>query len=178
VTQRRRRFAETGPARQRVVVRVWLLRRPGSFCEPDPNPFYWLHPRTSVLRPQLGPPYPSSSHTATMSHTGTMRGTPKNRNNAQSQAPPFVNSPSAIPRPAFETHASQSDAGTSTMSASRQKMAKRDEVRCGSIRAAYDPPNKSHRLSAARLIRISARSRSPEAVYANRKRPLPALSSP
>ncbi|KAF2685497.1 CBS-domain-containing protein [Lentithecium fluviatile CBS 122367] len=62
-----------------------------------------------------------------MSHTGTFRGTPKNRNNAQAQAQ-FVNSPSAIPRPAFETHASQSDAGTSTMSASRQKMSKRDEA--------------------------------------------------
>ena len=63
-----------------------------------------------------------------MSHTGTMRGTPKNRNPATAQ---FANSPSGIPRPALESqvsHVSQSDAGTSTLSASRAKMSKRDEV--------------------------------------------------
>ncbi|OAL45989.1 CBS-domain-containing protein [Pyrenochaeta sp. DS3sAY3a] len=61
-----------------------------------------------------------------MSHTGTVRGTPKSRNQAQ-----FANSPSGIPRPALETHtsvAAQSDAGTSTLSASRAKMSKRDEA--------------------------------------------------
>jgi hypothetical protein len=58
-----------------------------------------------------------------MSSTGTFRGTPKNRGQAQ-----YTNSPSAIPRPALEHVASQSDAGTSTLSASRAKMSKRDEV--------------------------------------------------
>lgn len=62
------------------------------------------------------------------SSTGTMRGTPKNN---RGQLPAFNNSPAAsnIPRPAFETHASQSEAGGSTMSASRQKQTKRDEVK-------------------------------------------------
>ncbi|KAF2252590.1 CBS-domain-containing protein [Trematosphaeria pertusa] len=59
-----------------------------------------------------------------MSAAGTYRGTPKQvRNQAQ-----FANSPSGIPRPALDQHASQSDAGTSTLSASRQKMSKRDEA--------------------------------------------------
>ncbi|CBX98317.1 similar to CBS and PB1 domain containing protein [Plenodomus lingam JN3] len=63
-----------------------------------------------------------------MSHTGTMRGTPKNRK----PEPPHIthSSPSGIPRPALETHASQvtqSDAGTS-LSASRAKMSKRDDA--------------------------------------------------
>jgi len=69
-----------------------------------------------------------------MSHTGTMRGTPKNRN--QPARAQFVDSPSGIPsgipRPALETHASHvhgSDAGVSTLSASRAKQSKRDEVR-------------------------------------------------
>jgi hypothetical protein len=55
---------------------------------------------------------------------GTARGAPapKNRNNVQ-----FLNSPSALPRPPLE-HAPQSEAGTSTISTSRQKMSKRDEV--------------------------------------------------
>lgn len=57
-----------------------------------------------------------------MSATGTYRGTPKARGQV-----PFTNSPSHIPRPALETNAS--DAGTSTLSASRQKQTKRDEVR-------------------------------------------------
>ncbi|KAJ4986851.1 ribosomal protein subunit s4 [Stagonosporopsis vannaccii] len=64
-----------------------------------------------------------------MSHTGTMRGTPKNRN--QPARAQFVDSPSGIPRPALETHASHvhgSDAGTSTLSASRAKQSKRDEA--------------------------------------------------
>ncbi|KAF2121761.1 hypothetical protein BDV96DRAFT_639848 [Lophiotrema nucula] len=60
-----------------------------------------------------------------MSATGTMRGTPKHRNQAQ-----YQNSPSGIPRPALEHHASDlgSAAGGSTLSASRQKMSKRDEA--------------------------------------------------
>ncbi|KAF2851131.1 CBS-domain-containing protein [Plenodomus tracheiphilus IPT5] len=63
-----------------------------------------------------------------MSHTGTMRGTPKNRK----PEPPHIthSSPSGIPRPALETHASQvaqSDVGTS-LSASRAKMSKRDDA--------------------------------------------------
>ncbi|KAJ4363795.1 hypothetical protein N0V95_000989 [Ascochyta clinopodiicola] len=64
-----------------------------------------------------------------MSHTGTMRGTPKNRN--QPARAQFVDSPSSIPRPALDTlasHVSQSDVGTSTLSASRAKMSKRDEA--------------------------------------------------
>ncbi|KAF1956611.1 CBS-domain-containing protein [Byssothecium circinans] len=56
---------------------------------------------------------------------GTFRGTPKNMKNVQ-----YGNSPaSAIPRPAFEhTQTAQSEAGTSTLSTSRQKQAKRDEA--------------------------------------------------
>ncbi|KAH6637658.1 hypothetical protein C7974DRAFT_432533 [Boeremia exigua] len=68
-----------------------------------------------------------------MSHTGTMRGAPKNRP-APARAQ-FVDSPSGmpsgIPRPALETHASHvqgSDVGTSTLSASRAKQSKRDEA--------------------------------------------------
>jgi hypothetical protein len=62
-----------------------------------------------------------------MSATGTLRGTPKNRGQVN-----YANSPaSGIPRPALEQHASQSDAGTSTLSASRAKMSKRDEVSSG-----------------------------------------------
>ena len=57
-----------------------------------------------------------------MSATGTYRGTPKARGQV-----PFANSPSNIPRPTLDTNAS--DAGTSTLSASRQKQSKRDEVR-------------------------------------------------
>lgn len=57
-----------------------------------------------------------------------MRGTPKSRTPAAAQ---FSNSPSGIPRPALESqasHVSQSDAGTSSLSASRAKMSKRDEA--------------------------------------------------
>jgi hypothetical protein len=64
-----------------------------------------------------------------MSHTGTMRGTPKNRN--QPARAQFVDSPSSIPRPALETHASHvagSEVGGSALSASRAKQSKRDEV--------------------------------------------------
>ncbi|KAF2000466.1 CBS-domain-containing protein [Amniculicola lignicola CBS 123094] len=61
-----------------------------------------------------------------MSTTGTLR-TPKNRGHAQQTQ--FASSPipSAIPRPAHDLAVSQSDA-TSTLSASRQKMSKRDEA--------------------------------------------------
>ncbi|KAF2278421.1 CBS-domain-containing protein [Westerdykella ornata] len=61
-----------------------------------------------------------------MSHTGTLRGTPKNRNQVH-----YTNSPSGIPRPALDSHGShgpQSEAGTSTLSASRAKQSKRDEA--------------------------------------------------
>jgi hypothetical protein len=59
-----------------------------------------------------------------------MRGTPKNRPKSHQQIQ-FAESPtpSSIPRPALEHHISQSDAGTSTLSASRAKQTKRDEVR-------------------------------------------------
>lgn len=61
---------------------------------------------------------------------GTFRGTPS-RGQGRGQVPVFESSPSNIPRPKLESHASsamQSDAGTSTLSASRQKQTKRDEV--------------------------------------------------
>ncbi|KAF2175555.1 CBS-domain-containing protein [Zopfia rhizophila CBS 207.26] len=58
-----------------------------------------------------------------MSATGTFRGTPKSRGQVQ-----YSSSPSAIPRPALDHHTPQSDAGTSTLSTSRQKMSKRDEA--------------------------------------------------
>jgi hypothetical protein len=65
---------------------------------------------------------------STMASSGTMRGTPS-RGQGRGQMPAFNNSPASnIPRPAMETHASQSEAGGSTMSASRQKQTKRDEV--------------------------------------------------
>lgn len=56
----------------------------------------------------------------------TYRGTPNKRG-----APPFENSPSSIPRPKLEqTQSTQHSeiSGTSTLSASRQKQSKRDEV--------------------------------------------------
>lgn len=61
--------------------------------------------------------------------SGTMRGTP-NRGQGRGGIP-FTNSPasSSIPRPVLEsTHASSSDAGGSSLSASRQKQSKRDEA--------------------------------------------------
>lgn len=73
-----------------------------------------------------------SSHSTIMSHTGTMRGTPKANRTQPAGGAHFSNSPSNIPRPALDSHAShvaQSDAGGSTLSASRAKMSKRDEVR-------------------------------------------------
>ncbi|KAL8833408.1 MAG: hypothetical protein Q9170_004289 [Blastenia crenularia] len=61
---------------------------------------------------------------------GTFRGTP-GRAQGRGQVPVFENSPSNIPRPKLESHASsamQSDSGMSTLSASRQKQSKRDEA--------------------------------------------------
>lgn len=58
--------------------------------------------------------------------SGTFRGTPNRRNPV-----PFTDSPSGIPRPKLETAASQVQSemsGASTLSASRQKQSKRDEV--------------------------------------------------
>lgn len=60
-----------------------------------------------------------------MSATGAYRGTPKGRPPPQTA---YTDSPSAIPRPKLESAASSSDAGVSTMSASRQKQSKRDEA--------------------------------------------------
>ena len=64
--------------------------------------------------------------------SGTYRGTP-GRGQGRGQLPGFENSPSAIPvpRPKLETQPSSnmpSETGTSTMSVSRQKQSKRDEV--------------------------------------------------
>lgn len=61
---------------------------------------------------------------------GTFRSTP-GRGQGRGQVPVFENSPSGIPRPKLESQQSsamQSEAGTSTLSASRQKQSKRDEV--------------------------------------------------
>lgn len=61
---------------------------------------------------------------------GTFRGTP-GRGQGRGQVPAFENSPSNIPRPKLESQQSsamQSESGTSTLSASRQKQTKRDEV--------------------------------------------------
>ncbi len=76
----------------------------------------------------------SLSSLPTMSAAGgTYRGT-SNRGQGRGQVPIFDNTPggpSNIPRPKFESHASsamQSESGTSTLSASRQKQSKRDEV--------------------------------------------------
>lgn len=72
-------------------------------------------------------------HKGAMSASGgTYRGTP-NRGQNRAQVPTFENSPSNIPRPKLESHASsamQSECATSTLSASRQKQSKRDEVFC------------------------------------------------
>ena len=62
---------------------------------------------------------------------GTLRGTPNRAGQGRGQVPAFESSPSNIPRPKLESHASsamQSETGNSTMSASRQKQTKRDEV--------------------------------------------------
>jgi hypothetical protein len=90
------------------------------------------HPDWPLTR-QPEPPYHQSNNnrSAIMSHTGTMRGTPKPNRNQAAAGAQFNHSPSSIPRPALDSHAShvaQSEAGGSTLSASRAKMSKRDEV--------------------------------------------------
>lgn len=91
-----------------------------------------------------------------MSHTGTMRGTPKNRPKSQNMTTHFAESPtpSSIPRPALEHHISQSDAGTSTLSASRAKQTKRDEVRAATLTDTNRTPANNGRQFAARSTRI------------------------
>ncbi|KAL1301644.1 hypothetical protein AAFC00_005867 [Neodothiora populina] len=59
-----------------------------------------------------------------MSATGTYRGTPKSRG----QIPFHQDSPSAIPRPKYESSASAASDAMSTLSASRAKQSKRDEA--------------------------------------------------
>ncbi|EPE35909.1 CAD & PB1 [Glarea lozoyensis ATCC 20868] len=85
---------------------------------------------------------------------GTMRGTPS-RGQGRANIPAFTNSPaSAIPRPTLETHQSstaQSEAGGSTMSASRQKQSKRDEAIRRKIET--DLSKKKHTTGRARQTR-------------------------
>lgn len=65
--------------------------------------------------------------------SGTYRGTPKRA------PPPYENSPSSIPRPKGEGSTTHSEmSGMSTLSASRQKQSKRDEVR---LRGRHNVPN-------------------------------------
>ena len=61
--------------------------------------------------------------------SGTYRGGPS-RGAGRATIPAFDGSPSAIPRPKLveQTAAHQSESGTSTLSASRQKQSKKDEV--------------------------------------------------
>ena len=78
-----------------------------------------------------------------MASTGTMRGTPSRGGN-RGTVPAFPNSPASnIPRPTLETHSTQSEAGGSTMSVSRQKQTKKDEVR-GLIGAEEQDAGKTH----------------------------------
>lgn len=75
----------------------------------------------------------------------TMRGTP-NRGPDRGRIPTFTNSPapgSGIPRPVHDTHreshATNSEVGgSSTVSASRQKQSKRDEVSLASSPRTHD----------------------------------------
>jgi hypothetical protein len=66
-----------------------------------------------------------------MSGTGTFRGTPT-RGGERRPLPQFSNSPSSIPVPTGSSNAGSaapsSNADTGTLSASRQKQTKRDEV--------------------------------------------------
>lgn len=88
-----------------------------------------IKPSQSVPRVSVTKSY--RRHKGAMSAAGgTFRGTP-NRGQNRAQVPTFENSPSNIPRPKLESHASsamQSECATSTLSASRQKQSKRDEV--------------------------------------------------
>jgi hypothetical protein len=69
---------------------------------------------------------PLAAEFSMSSAAGTIRGTP-NRGQGRGQVP-FTNSPSAVPRPNNEPAGGHSEAGGSTVSASRQKQSKRDEV--------------------------------------------------
>ncbi|TVY18402.1 Meiotically up-regulated gene 70 protein [Lachnellula arida] len=94
-----------------------------------------------------------ASSSGTMS--GTMRGTP-NRGQTRGTVPAFSNSPASnIPRPALESHTSSaappSEAGGSTMSASRQKQTKRDEAIRRKIET--DLSKKKHTTGRARQTR-------------------------
>ena len=83
--------------------------------------------------------------------SGTLRGTPTRHPGKM----PSFNSSSSIPRPANEPHpnpptpgASQSEAGGSTLSASRQKQSKRDEVtssQCSSLKSVSIELSFSHK---------------------------------
>lgn len=92
-------------------------------------------------------------HLTNMSHlSGTLRGTPKRPGPVHAES-----SPSNIPRPKLENtlgHTHQSEmSGISTMSASRQKQSKRDEV----CKVAIHPPDNANslpRLSAERWKQI------------------------
>ncbi|CZS95262.1 probable CBS and PB1 domain protein [Rhynchosporium agropyri] len=87
-----------------------------------------------------------------MASTGTMRGTPSRGGN-RGTVPAFPNSPAAsnIPRPALETHNTQSEAGGSTMSVSRQKQTKKDEAIRRKIET--DLSKKKHTTGRARQTR-------------------------
>ncbi|TVY84930.1 Meiotically up-regulated protein [Lachnellula suecica] len=90
-----------------------------------------------------------------MASTGTLR-TPNRGGQARGTMPTFNNSPAAsnIPRPALETHTSTtapSEAGGSTMSASRQKQTKRDEAIRRKIET--DLSKKKHTTGRARQTR-------------------------
>ncbi|TVY30841.1 Meiotically up-regulated protein [Lachnellula hyalina] len=90
------------------------------------------------------------------SMSGTMRGTPT-RGQTRGTVPAFTNSPASnIPRPALESHTSSaatppSEAGGSTMSASRQKQTKRDEAIRKKIET--DLSKKKHATGRARQTR-------------------------
>ncbi|KAL2072043.1 hypothetical protein VTL71DRAFT_11386 [Oculimacula yallundae] len=86
-----------------------------------------------------------------MASTGTMRGTPSRGGN-RGTVPAFPNSPASnIPRPALETHNTQSEAGGSSMSVSRQKQTKKDEAIRRKIET--DLSKKKHTTSRARQTR-------------------------
>ena len=110
------------------------------------------------------------TNTASMSATGTFRGTPK----AAPAQNPFQDSPSAIPRPKLEPTQSSSDA-MSGLSASRAKQSKRDEVRSLAklkmIRSSFFT-----RLSGRRSRQISARRGMHPVERVRRVKPLQALS--
>lgn len=115
---------------RRTISRTTTLNRPflhTSLVGTEPQRL------TLHIRPFPACHHPIASSSNMASSTGTMRGTP-GRGQGRGNLPSFNSpaGPSSIPRPAFETQQSttaQSEAGGSTMSASRQKQTKRDEVR-------------------------------------------------